>query len=79
MRWASVLHGRWPHRRCCRACLQEVLRALNAKGISILVATKHLAAEEAPESYKDVDEVVETCHKAGISRKVSGGAAAKGG
>ncbi|GAB4820986.1 hypothetical protein N2152v2_008032 [Parachlorella kessleri] len=49
---------------------KEVLRALNAKGISIRVATKHLAAEEAPESYNDVDEVVETCHKAGISRKV---------
>ena len=26
--------------------------------------------EESPASYKDVDEVVETCHRAGISRKV---------
>jgi tRNA-splicing ligase RtcB len=26
--------------------------------------------EEAPESYKDVSEVVETCHMAGISNKV---------
>lgn len=25
--------------------------------------------EEAPESYKDVSEVVDTCHNAGISRK----------
>ncbi len=49
---------------------QEVLRALRARGISIRVATKYLAAEEAPESYKDVDEVVQTCHAAGISRKV---------
>ncbi len=50
---------------------QEVLRARRARGISIRVATKYLAAEEAPESYKDVDEVLETCHAAGISRKVS--------
>jgi tRNA-splicing ligase RtcB len=26
--------------------------------------------EEAPESYKDVTAVVDTCEKAGISRKV---------
>ena len=25
--------------------------------------------EEAPESYKDVNEVVNTCHEAGISKK----------
>lgn len=29
-----------------------------------------LVMEEAPESYKDVDDVIETCHAAGISRKV---------
>jgi len=27
-------------------------------------------AEEAPEAYKDVSEVVDIAHKAGISRKV---------
>jgi tRNA-splicing ligase RtcB len=26
--------------------------------------------EEAPESYKDVSQVVDTCHAAGISNKV---------
>lgn len=26
--------------------------------------------EEAPESYKDVTQVVNTCHEAGISEKV---------
>lgn len=25
--------------------------------------------EEAPESYKDVTQVVDSCHRAGISRK----------
>lgn len=28
-----------------------------------------LVMEEAPESYKDVDDVIETCHQAGISKK----------
>jgi tRNA-splicing ligase RtcB len=26
--------------------------------------------EEAPESYKNVDDVVNTCHEAGITKKV---------
>ncbi len=34
------------------------------------VASPKLIAEEAPESYKDVSEVVDTCHDAGIARKV---------
>ena len=33
------------------------------------VASPKLVSEEAPESYKDVSEVVETCHQAGISKK----------
>lgn len=35
-----------------RPPLQGVLKALHARGIEVRVATKHLAAEEAPESYK---------------------------
>merc|ERR1712194_124911 len=48
---------------------QTVLDKLNKKGISIRVASPKLVMEEAPESYKDVDQVVQTCHDAGISRK----------
>jgi tRNA-splicing ligase RtcB (3'-phosphate/5'-hydroxy nucleic acid ligase) len=33
------------------------------------VASPKLVMEEAPESYKDVCEVIETCHEAGISNK----------
>lgn len=47
-----------------------VLDDLDAKGIAIRVASPRLVMEESPASYKDVDEVVETCHRAGISRKV---------
>lgn len=48
---------------------QEVLDELKAKGIAIRVASPKLVMEEAPESYKDVTEVVETCHSAGVSKK----------
>jgi tRNA-splicing ligase RtcB (3'-phosphate/5'-hydroxy nucleic acid ligase) len=48
---------------------QEVLDQLAQKGISIRVASPKLVMEEAPESYKDVSQVVDTCHAAGISNK----------
>ena len=47
----------------------DVLEALQSKGIAIRVASPKLVMEEAPESYKDVCQVVETCHMAGISKK----------
>jgi tRNA-splicing ligase RtcB len=49
--------------------VKDVLRGLEDKGISIRVASPKLVTEEAPESYKDVTQVVETCHQAGISKK----------
>uniref|UniRef100_A0A915KMH2 RNA-splicing ligase RtcB homolog n=1 Tax=Romanomermis culicivorax TaxID=13658 RepID=A0A915KMH2_ROMCU len=48
---------------------QEVLDKLAAQGISIRVASPKLVMEEAPESYKNVTDVVDTCHEAGISKK----------
>lgn len=41
---------------------QEVLDKLAEKGIAIRVASPKLVMEEAPESYKDVTQVVDTCH-----------------
>ena len=49
---------------------QDILNDLQAKGISIRLASPKLIMEEAPESYKDVTNVVNTCHEAGISNKV---------
>jgi len=48
---------------------EEVLASLREKGISIRVASPKLVMEEAPESYKNVNDVVDTCHDAGISKK----------
>ncbi|XP_074593862.1 rtcB RNA ligase [Brevipalpus obovatus] len=48
---------------------QDVLDKLASKGISIRVASPKLVMEEAPESYKNVTDVVDTCHSVGISAK----------
>ncbi|XP_065580904.1 RNA-splicing ligase RtcB homolog [Artemia franciscana] len=48
---------------------QSVLNKLQEMGISIRVASPKLVMEEAPESYKNVTDVVNTCHDAGISKK----------
>lgn len=47
----------------------QVLEKLEELGISIRVASPKLVMEEAPESYKNVTDVVNTCHAAGISKK----------
>nr|CAI5828698.1 unnamed protein product [Callosobruchus analis] len=47
----------------------DVLHKLEYMGISIRVASPKLVMEEAPESYKNVTDVVNTCHAAGISKK----------
>lgn len=39
----------------------DVLQRLENKGIAIRVASPRLVTEEAPESYKDVIKVVDTC------------------
>lgn len=47
----------------------QVLAALADKNISIRVASPQSIAEEAPESYKDVNTVIDICHSMGISKK----------
>jgi len=44
---------------------------LEKKGIRIRAGSMPGLAEEAPQAYKDVDEVVETVTGAGIARKVA--------
>jgi tRNA-splicing ligase RtcB len=44
---------------------------LEGRGIIIRAGSMPGLAEEAPAAYKDVDEVVEVVHKAGIARKVA--------
>ena len=73
--WGSACHG--AGRRLSRTAAlkrargEQVARELEARGILVRSAGKKTLAEEAPEAYKDVDEVIETCEQAGIARKVA--------
>jgi len=48
----------------------DVARALAARGITVKTGSMGSLAEEASEAYKDVTEVVDITHNAGISRRV---------
>lgn len=49
----------------------ELREELEARGIHVQAGSLPGLAEEAPQAYKDVDEVVETVARAGIARKVA--------
>ena len=44
---------------------------LEEQGILVRAETKNGIAEEIPEAYKDVDEVVNVVHEAGLSKRVA--------
>jgi tRNA-splicing ligase RtcB len=50
---------------------QNVKQALNKKGIEVSSSSSKSLAEEAPEVYKDVEDVVQVVHDLGISKKVA--------
>ncbi|MFZ5559856.1 MAG: RtcB family protein, partial [Patescibacteria group bacterium] len=50
---------------------QEIINQLKAKGILIKCYSMRGIAEEAPQAYKNIDEVVEVVHQAGLSKKVA--------
>lgn len=49
----------------------EVRTELESEGIAVRPGSVKLLSEEAPYAYKDVDEVVEVCHRAGLATKVA--------
>ena len=49
----------------------SLLKAMEKKGIYVRAVSMQGLAEEAGSAYKDVDEVIETVHNAGISRRVT--------
>jgi len=50
---------------------RAIARELEDKGIIVKCASTRTLAEEIPEAYKDVDNVVNVLHEAGLSRKVA--------
>ena len=73
--WGSTAHGagrvmsRSQALRTLRG--EEIKKELNTKGIEIQAGSWKGLAEEAPQAYKDVDEVVRVSDKVGIGRLVA--------
>ena len=72
--FGSTCHGagRRQSRGAARRSLRgvDVARELAARGITVRTGSIGALAEEASQAYKDVADVVEVTHRAGISRKV---------
>ncbi|MFQ6096812.1 MAG: RtcB family protein [Armatimonadota bacterium] len=72
--WGSTCHGAGRamsrHKALKTKRAEQVLAELREQGIFVKAAGKRTVAEEMPEAYKSIHAVVETCHGAGISRKV---------
>jgi tRNA-splicing ligase RtcB len=49
----------------------KVISDMEQKGIYLQAKSRKVISEEAPEAYKDIDEVVEISHQAGLARKVA--------
>jgi tRNA-splicing ligase RtcB len=73
--FGSTCHGagRAQSRAAAKRSLrgQDVAHDLAARGIVVKAGSMASLAEEASQAYKDVGEVVEITHRAGISRKVA--------
>jgi len=73
--WYTVCHGAGRtmsrHEAMRRVSGQEVVRDLESKGIIVKCWSSRGIAEEAPMAYKNIDEVVEVVHNAGLSKKVA--------
>ena len=50
---------------------RPIFRELQDRGIFVRSDSKETVAEEIPEAYKDVADVIEVMHGAGIARKVA--------
>jgi tRNA-splicing ligase RtcB len=50
--------------------VNTLLKELEAKGITVMASGKGTLVEEAPQVYKDVNEVVDVVHNAGISKRI---------
>jgi tRNA-splicing ligase RtcB len=72
--FGSTCHGagRLQSRSAAKRSLRgvDVVQALAAKGITVKASSMGSLAEEASEAYKDVSDVVDVTHKAGIALKV---------
>jgi tRNA-splicing ligase RtcB len=72
--FGSSCHGagrRWSRSHAKRQAKgQSVIKDLESRGVVVMAAGLATVAEEMPEAYKDVSDVVRVVHEAGIARRV---------
>ena len=75
MTWGSTVHGAGRVMSRTKALKnftgEEVMKELEEKGIIIKSKSMKSFTQEVPAVYKDIDEVVNTVHNLGISKKVA--------
>jgi tRNA-splicing ligase RtcB len=73
--WGTVCHGAGRMMSRARAkkehSFQDLQREMSDRGVFMMAQGRGTALEEAPWAYKDVENVVDVCHNAGIARKVA--------
>jgi tRNA-splicing ligase RtcB len=73
--FGSSCHGagrRWSRSHAKRQAKgQAVIKDLESRGIVVMAAGVATVAEEMPEAYKDVSDVVRVVHEAGLARRVA--------
>jgi tRNA-splicing ligase RtcB len=73
--WGSTCHGAGRvlsrHAAIRKGRGRNISQELAEQGVYVRAASRQVLAEEMPEAYKDVDEVVGTCDGAGISKLVA--------
>jgi len=50
---------------------RSIARELSEKGVLVMAGSKGTLSEEMPEAYKNLQDVVQVMHEAGIARKVA--------
>jgi len=73
--WGSTCHGAGRalsrHAAISAARGRNISQELAERGVYARAASREVLAEEMPEAYKDVHQVVRVCHGAGISKLVA--------
>jgi tRNA-splicing ligase RtcB len=73
--FGSSCHGagrRWSRSHAKRQAKgQAVIKDLEARGVVVMAAGVATVAEEMPDAYKDVADVVRVVHEAGVARRVA--------
>ena len=73
--WGTVCHGAGRIMSRARAkkerSFQDLQHEMDERGVVMMAQGRGTALEEAPWAYKDVENVVDVCHNAGIARKVA--------